>query len=426
MPLIFFRKPLAPVVIAAIAALALTRGAHIAYAQNAAPPTEANTPNKPLPIIKQPSGLFHGSLVNAAKTQTGDPLWQRANKEVYITVRELDIQKTIERERKLFLPALRRGRADDKTVTLTFDDGPHPDFTPKLLEILRKENVKATFFVIGFMVEKYPELAKAIHDGGHLLASHTFSHVNLTTIKPEEVGTELIAADEIIRRATGKPTRFYRPPGGRYNDDVIAAGTALGMTAALWTDDPADFANPGDQIIVDRTLKDLSNGGIILMHDGAPETLEILPGLIQTIKKRGYSFVRVDEMYDQFYRPKSAAAPFAGLVNTQWQFKEIAYAEGKSLTPQPGEKLTLEFDANGKVTGAAGVNRFTGSYKAGADGSLAFGPLAMTRAANPLGSVADAYAKELAQAIRFLYDGETLILQLPGDTGLMKFRRMTP
>lgn len=327
MPCHFPLKRLAPFLVMGWAAVSLTQSAH---AQNTPSPADAN---KPLPIIKQPNGLFHGSLVNAAKTQSNDPLWQRANKEVYATVKELDIQKTIEREKKLLLPALRRGRTDDKTVALTFDDGPHPDYTPKLLEILRKENVKATFFVIGFMVEKYPELAKAIHDDGHLLASHTFSHVNLTTIKPEEIDTELVAADEIIRRATGKPTRFYRPPGGRYNDAVIAAGTALGMTAALWTDDPGDYANPGDQIIVDRTLKALSNGGIILMHDGGAQTLEILPELIQSIKKRGYSFVRVDEMYNQFYRPKAAQGAPPSLPNTKWRFKEIAYAEGKSLTP---------------------------------------------------------------------------------------------
>lgn len=234
--------------------------------------------------------------VNPAKPVKNDPYWQKAMVEVYRSADELDAQDKREKRRGLVLPKLQRGNPHLKQLAVTFDDGPHPNFTPQLLDLLKNLNVKATFFVIGKMAEKYPDLVKQIDADGHGVGNHTFSHVTLTKVPFKDEVIEYRANNDLLSRLIGKRIRFCRPPGGDYDEDVIRAATDCSLTTVLWTDDPGDYADPGTQVLAQRTLTKLSNGGIILLHDGGPETLKLVPQLVAFARKKGFEFVTVDQL----------------------------------------------------------------------------------------------------------------------------------
>ena len=203
-----------------------------------------------------------------------------------------------ERDRTLGPPyrTLARGDKDRKQIALTFDDGPHPAYTPQLLAILKRANVKATFFVVGELAAKHPDLIRAEIAAGHNVGNHTFHHVNLTKIPLDRVNTEIVTCGKVLQQITGKRPDLFRPPGGNFNRKVAAIATNLGYTSVLWTDDPADYADPGEHAITYRTLRDLDNGCIILLHDGSAETLHLLPRLLRSLKAMGWQFVTVEQM----------------------------------------------------------------------------------------------------------------------------------
>lgn len=189
-----------------------------------------------------------------------------------------------------------RGDAHRPQIALTFDDGPHPVYTLQLLNILRRLHTPATFFVVGEQVEKNPGLVRLEVAEGNEIGDHTYDHVNLTLIPPELVGYEVSRCDAAITKATGAPVRFFRPPGGEYNGEVLREVAGHGYITTLWTNDPGDFMKPSSAVIRKRTLAHLENGGIILLHDGIPETLEALPGIITAAHRRGYQFVTVSQL----------------------------------------------------------------------------------------------------------------------------------
>ena len=189
-----------------------------------------------------------------------------------------------------------RGDTRKPRIALTFDDGPHPVYTLELLDILRRTHTPATFFVVGEQVEKNPALVQLEVAEGNEVGDHTYDHVNLTLIPPELVAYELDRCDDAIAKATGAPVRFFRPPGGEYNGEVVRDVSGRGYITTLWTDDPGDFMRPPSAVILKRTLAHLENGAIILLHDGIPETLQALPSLITTARQRGYQFVTVSQL----------------------------------------------------------------------------------------------------------------------------------
>jgi len=189
-----------------------------------------------------------------------------------------------------------RGDTHKPQIALTFDDGPHPVYTLRLLDILRRMHTPATFFVVGEQVEKNPGLVRLEVAEGNEVGDHTYDHVNLTLIPPELVAYEVGHCDAVITKATGAPVRFFRPPGGEYNGEVLRQVAGQGYITTLWTDDPGDFMKPSTNVIRVRTLAHLENGAIILLHDGIPETLEALPGIITAARRRGYQFVTVSRL----------------------------------------------------------------------------------------------------------------------------------
>jgi peptidoglycan-N-acetylglucosamine deacetylase len=222
--------------------------------------------------------------------------WAFAEQEVDKSVLELLAQHQAELEKGVRHAKFMCGSRNVKQVALTFDDGPHPKYTPQLLAILRKYNAKATFFVVGKQSELYPNLVKQEVAEGHSIGNHTYHHINLTKIPQEDVATEIKACGDVIRHITGRAPHLFRPPGGDYDNNVAIAAEALGYTMVLWTDDPGDYASPGEKVIERRLLDRIGDGGIILIHDGVQQTIDVLPQILDHLRQRGYKFVTIDEM----------------------------------------------------------------------------------------------------------------------------------
>lgn len=225
-----------------------------------------------------------------------DRYWRNAHEEVDRHAQELIAQDQAEREKGIRYRKLIRGDPTRRQVAITFDDGPHPAYTPRLLEILKRYETKATFFLVGEMAARYPDLVRAELAAGHGIGNHTFHHVNLTRIPDEQIASEIQACGDALKSITGTSPHLFRPPGGDYDPQVAEVAASLGYTMVLWTDDPGDYASPGDQVIEQRVLKHISDGGIVLIHDGVEETLEILPQVLEHLHARGYQFVTIDEM----------------------------------------------------------------------------------------------------------------------------------
>lgn len=189
-----------------------------------------------------------------------------------------------------------RGSTSVPEIALTFDDGPHFGLTEKLLDILRTERVHATFFVVGKEVDLHPELAREELADGHELANHTYSHLRLPSLTPDQVEAEMRGGALAVTRAVGAPTRLFRPPGGEYDEVTLNVLKRLGYVMVLWTEDPGDWARPSAAVLERRVLDNVENGSIILLHDGIPETMQMLPDLIHKLKARGYRFVTASEM----------------------------------------------------------------------------------------------------------------------------------
>ncbi|MGY2896023.1 polysaccharide deacetylase family protein [Deinococcus sp. UYEF24] len=171
-------------------------------------------------------------------------------------------------------------------AALSFDDAPHPIYAPLLLDTLRRANVKATFFCIGRNARAYPYYVKDIAAQGHEIGNHTFHHVRLTDLAADAVEDEIRQCSDVLSGITGKPVRYFRPPGGRYSPATLQTARSLGLTTAFWTDDPADFNNPGQAVLEARLSRNLRAGGIVLLHDNILESLRVLPQFAQYAAKR--------------------------------------------------------------------------------------------------------------------------------------------
>ncbi len=181
-----------------------------------------------------------------------------------------------------------------KKIALTFDDGPHPKYTPKLLDGLKERNVKATFFVIGENAANYPDIIKRIADEGHLIGNHTYSHVQLTCISEEKAISEITMTNEIIEKCTGKKPTFIRPPYGLYSDTLKRE---TNLTPVLWSIDPRDWSVINTDSVVKHVLKRAKNGDVILLHDIFNTSVDAALKIIDKLQEKGYEFVTVDEFY---------------------------------------------------------------------------------------------------------------------------------
>ena len=193
--------------------------------------------------------------------------------------------------------SLSRGNPKRKQVALTFDDGPHPEFTSQLLSVLDFYDVPATFFFVGVQAQKYPHWVKMTHQAGHELANHTYDHFRLPKLPREEKTYQIDEFQRLVENLTGVTPRFLRPPGGRLDGETSAMLTDRGMVLALWDvaiNDTYEGKTKDDTL--GAALKNIRPGSVVLCHDGIQATVDMLPELITTLRAQGYEFVTLSEM----------------------------------------------------------------------------------------------------------------------------------
>lgn len=193
--------------------------------------------------------------------------------------------------------ALRASEFDQEPLaSLTFDDGPNPEYTPWLLDVLKKHGVKATFFLVGGNVDKYPELTKRIYDEGHIIGNHTYNHPDLRKCSDEEVLKQFEWTQMAIKAACGFEPNLYRLPFGAGGKRVVDLMAKQGMTSILWNIDTMDWSSHNTQAILNEVDRSLQHHSLILMHDSHPATPEAVDQLIPKLKELGYAFVGPDEL----------------------------------------------------------------------------------------------------------------------------------
>ena len=184
----------------------------------------------------------------------------------------------------------------DKKVAISFDAAWGNEQTDTLLKILKEKNVTATFFLVGDWVDKYPESVKKIAQMGHDVENHSDTHPYMTKLSSEQMQSEIKNCNEKIKAITGKCPTLLRPPYGDYNNQVVNAVKEQGMYCVQWDIDSLDWKDPSPQQMVDKITSKLQSGSIILMHNGAKNTPEALPQIIDAVRAQGYEFVPISEI----------------------------------------------------------------------------------------------------------------------------------
>jgi len=184
-----------------------------------------------------------------------------------------------------------------KYVAMTFDDGPHPQNTPRLLDILRARNVKATFYVIGRSVDLYPQVVRRTVAEGHEMGNHSHTHRLMSRLSDSEIRSEMERCRDAVRRAAAVNMRTMRPPYGglqqRQRELILAE---YGYPTILWAVDPLDWKRPGPSVVTSRILESTNPGAIILAHDLHSQTVDAMPATIDGLLRRGYKFVTVSQL----------------------------------------------------------------------------------------------------------------------------------
>ena len=194
-------------------------------------------------------------------------------------------------------PSYNSCNVESNTVAMTFDDGPHPKLTPRLLDLLKERGIKATFFVIGKCVAEYPDIAKRIVDEGHEIANHTWNHPQLPKLSPTAFAAEITQTNEAIKQATGILPVTMRPPYGAINAGITKRlNEEYGLSVILWSVDPQDWKIRKADHVSSHIIKNAAPGAIILAHDIHASTIDAMPAALDALQAKGYKFVTVSEL----------------------------------------------------------------------------------------------------------------------------------
>lgn len=201
-----------------------------------------------------------------------------------------------------------RVKTDQKKVALTFDDGPSPLWTPKILDELKKADIKATFFMIGHHVKKYPQVARRVAQEGHTLGNHGYAHSVLLYYTLAEIEEEIKYTEHVIREITGQTTRIFRPPKAWLSGAIKRKIQSMGYDIVLWSLNSKDWVSFNHKRIVRYLAGKVRNGDILLFHDSGNivtteggnrnQTVKAISLLARALKEKGFAFVSVEELMD--------------------------------------------------------------------------------------------------------------------------------
>ncbi len=249
-----------------------------------------------------------GALVGAERTSS----WTRRTRRLayagaaLVTVVGVYLFAVIDPRAELLGRVYWRGPAGDHQVALTFDDGPNPPYTDQVLAILRRNRIKATFFLIGRNVDTYPDVARRIQREGHAIGTHTYDHPDYMALRetPHQIAQQIAEGVAANERALGERPLLFRPPLGFRNPFYFRAARTQHLIVVEWSCRAFDTKDPGSAEIVRRILAGTHDGAIILLHDGMEthhhadrsQTVAALQPIIDALRQRGYRFVTVPEM----------------------------------------------------------------------------------------------------------------------------------
>lgn len=195
------------------------------------------------------------------------------------------------------------GDPKQKLVALTFDDGPDDNFTPKVLDVLKRHNVKATFFLVGQRAQVLPDLVKRMAREGHEVGNHTWSHLKMSDATPAAIRDQIRRTDQALRRLSGQRITLFRPPYGELDPKIMQEADNLKLKTVLWNVDSLDWKQDVNTEGVVRNVLGNARPGMIVLHHSAggkgedlTNTVEALPQIIQTLRSQGYRFVTVSEL----------------------------------------------------------------------------------------------------------------------------------
>ncbi|MEH2393189.1 MAG: polysaccharide deacetylase family protein [Nostoc sp.] len=193
-------------------------------------------------------------------------------------------------------------KANEKVIALTFDDGPGPKNTVQILEILKKNNIKATFFMLGQMVKYFPQIAKQVAADGHVIGNHTWHHWYFK-MDGATAASEIDRTADIIYKTTGEKTTLFRPPGGFLNNGLAQYAKNEKYAVMMWSEESGDAERRSPQVpmLIKNVLKYAKPGAIVLMHDGGgnrSRSVKALPEMIAGLKAQGYRFVTIPQLLE--------------------------------------------------------------------------------------------------------------------------------
>ncbi|MCL2925626.1 MAG: polysaccharide deacetylase family protein [Trichodesmium sp. MAG_R04] len=201
-----------------------------------------------------------------------------------------------------FPNCLWQGNTQNSEITLTFDDGPHPEYTPQLLEVLDKYRIKANFFLLGICVDRYPEVTKAIYEKGHWICLHGYEHISFPKLNPIQLKSSLEKTQLSIYNACGLTTKSVcdvRPPYGIILPETIKLLEKWEYKTIMWSVVPVDWVRPGISVVINRVVQQTSNGSIIVLHDGCDggqDVAKIVAEIIPILLEKNYQFITIDKM----------------------------------------------------------------------------------------------------------------------------------
>lgn len=184
----------------------------------------------------------------------------------------------------------------EKKIAISFDAAWGADYTEDLLAILKKYNVKTTFFLVGFWVDNYPDMVRRIDEEGHEIGNHSSKHPKMSQLSKEQIIDELTKTSNKIEAITNKKVKVFRPPFGDYSNRLIETSRELGLQVIQWDVDSLDYKDYGTDAIVKRVLSGVKNGSIVLFHNNATYTAKALPVIIEKLQEEGYQIVPVSEL----------------------------------------------------------------------------------------------------------------------------------